>query len=104
MAICIYEENTFYLNQKSCLTHDTEHFSKICFWLVSPIWLYCSTNFLFLQLMITHSFWALKEPRYTLAGGIGCGGGGGVGCGGGDDCCCCSGGSDTLEPFLGHKK
>ena len=45
--------------------------------------------------------WALKEPRYTWAGGIGCGsggwdgGGGGCGCGGGNDCCCCGGGSDT---------
>ena len=44
--------------------------------------------------------WALKEPRYTWAGGIGCeSGGGDGGCGGGggggDDCCCGGGGSDT---------
>ena len=43
---------------------------------------------------------ALKEPRYTWAGGIGWGsgggdGGGGGGGGGGDDCCCGGGGSDT---------
>ena len=43
--------------------------------------------------------WALEEPSYTWAGGIGCGSGGvvdgGGGGGGGDDCCCCGGGSDT---------
>ena len=31
VAICIHEENIFYLDQQICLTPDTEHFSKIDF-------------------------------------------------------------------------
>ena len=61
------------------------------------MWLYCLTIFFIFAAYDNTFIWALKEPRYTWAGGICCGSGGGVGGGGGggDDCCCCGGGSDT---------
>ena len=69
--------------------------------LVFPIWLYCWKFFFLIFSGYDNTFiWALKEPRCTWAGGIGCGSGGGDaggggGGGGGDDFCCGGGGSDT---------
>ena len=61
---------------------------------------YGSTNFCFFATSHSTLILALKERRYSWAGGIGCCsvvGGGGDGCGGGGNDCCCGGGSRDIS-------
>ena len=98
MAICIDEENTFYLDQKSVLTPNTEHIFKIGF---QPNF----TNFKgiwqpvvdFLALYKTF-ICAPREGGYSGGGTVS---GGGSGLSGGDCCGSGGGGDDSGRGTVG---